>query len=116
MSYDSYSTPLSSRYASKEMSSLFSTRTRFSTWRELWYNLALAEKELGIEAITDEALQQLKDNITISDEDIDAAKKQEAIVRHDVMSHVHVYGLAAPKAAGIIHLGATSCFVTDNAD
>jgi adenylosuccinate lyase len=116
MSNDTYSTPLSSRYASKEMSELFSLRTRYSTWRQLWYTLAVAEKELGIDAITDEAIQQLKDNITVTDEDIQEASEQEAIVRHDVMSHVHVYGLKAPSAAGIIHLGATSCYVTDNAD
>lgn len=113
---DSYSTPLSSRYASKEMSQLFSPRTRYSTWRKLWYTLAVAEKELGITAITDEAIAELKANLTVTDEDLVEAAKQEAIVRHDVMAHVHVYGLKAPKAAGIIHLGATSCFVTDNAD
>lgn len=113
---DSYSTPLSSRYASKEMSQLFSPRTRYSTWRELWYTLAVAEKELGISAVTDEALEQMKANLVVSDEDLVEAAKQEAIVRHDVMAHVHVYGLKAPSAAGIIHLGATSCFVTDNAD
>ncbi|CAN6600500.1 hypothetical protein TRVA0_001S08944 [Trichomonascus vanleenenianus] len=114
--YDTYSTPLSSRYASKEMAALFSPRTRYSTWRELWYNLAIAEKELGITAVTDEALEQMKKHLIISDEEIDAATKQEAIVRHDVMAHVHVFGQSAPAAAGIIHLGATSCFVTDNAD
>ncbi|ODQ64060.1 Adenylosuccinate lyase [Nadsonia fulvescens var. elongata DSM 6958] len=114
--HDKYLTPLSSRYASKEMSELFSTRTRYSTWRKLWYNLAIAEKELGIKAITDEALEQLKANMIVTDQEIEDATKQEAIVRHDVMSHVHVYGITAPAAAGIIHLGATSCFVTDNAD
>lgn len=113
---DSYATPLSSRYASKEMSSLFSMRTRFSTWRELWYNLAIAEKELGIKAITDEAIAQMKEHLVISDEEIDDASKEEAIVRHDVMAHVHTFGKTCPAAAGIIHLGATSCFVTDNAD
>lgn len=113
---DSYQTPLSSRYASKEMSSLFSMKNRYSTWRKLWYNLAVAEKELGITQITDEALEQLKANQEITDDEIAEATKQEAIVRHDVMSHVHVYGITAPAAAGIIHLGATSCFVTDNAD
>lgn len=113
---DSYSTPLSSRYASKEMSQLFSLRTRYSTWRELWYALAISEKELGITAVTDEALEQMKAHLEVTDEDIEEATKQEAIVRHDVMSHVHVYGLRAPAAAGIIHLGATSCYVTDNAD
>lgn len=115
-SNDKYLTPLSSRYASKEMSQLFSMRTRYSTWRKLWLNLAIAEKELGITAISDEAIEQLRANVEITDEEIDAATKQEAIVRHDVMSHVHVYGESAPAAAGIIHLGATSCFVTDNAD
>lgn len=113
---DTYQTPLSSRYASKEMSSLFSMKTRYSTWRKLWYNLAVAEKELGITQITDEALEQLKAHQQITDDEIAEATKQEAIVRHDVMSHVHAYGLTAPAAAGIIHLGATSCFVTDNAD
>lgn len=114
--YDSYQTPLSSRYASKEMSQLFSLRTRYSTWRKLWLNLAIAEKELGITAVTQEAINQMKKHIDITDEEIEAATKQEAIVRHDVMSHVHVFGETCPAAAGIIHLGATSCFVTDNAD
>ncbi|KAK9355957.1 L-Aspartase-like protein [Lipomyces doorenjongii] len=98
------------------MSGLFSPRTRYSTWRKLWLNLAIAEKQLGLTAITDEAIEQLRAHVTITDEEIDAASAQEKIVRHDVMSHVHVYGIAAPAAAGIIHLGATSCFVTDNAD
>ncbi|KAJ8104126.1 L-Aspartase-like protein [Lipomyces tetrasporus] len=98
------------------MSSLFSPRTRYSTWRKLWLNLAIAEKQLGLTAITDEAIDQLRAHVTITDEEIDAASAQEKIVRHDVMSHVHVYGVAAPAAAGVIHLGATSCFVTDNAD
>ncbi|ODV92775.1 hypothetical protein CANCADRAFT_30826 [Tortispora caseinolytica NRRL Y-17796] len=114
-SYDSYQTPLATRYASKEMSNLFSLKTRYSTWRKLWLNLAIAEQELGLN-ITDEAIEQLKAHVDITDEEIVAAEKQEAIVRHDVMSHVHVYGVSAPAAAGIIHLGATSCFVTDNAD
>ncbi|KAK9389946.1 L-Aspartase-like protein [Lipomyces mesembrius] len=98
------------------MSGLFSPRTRYSTWRKLWLNLAIAEKQLGLTAITDEAIEQLRAHVTITDEEIDDASAQEKIVRHDVMSHVHVYGVAAPAAAGIIHLGATSCFVTDNAD
>ncbi|KAK9456700.1 L-Aspartase-like protein [Dipodascopsis uninucleata] len=114
--FDSYSSPLSSRYASKEMSELFSPRTRYSTWRKLWLNLAIAEKQLGLTAITDEAIEQLSAHVTITDDEINAASAQEKIVRHDVMSHVHVYGETAPAAAGIIHLGATSCFVTDNAD
>lgn len=98
------------------MSHLFSAEMRYSTWRKLWYNLALAEKELGIPNISDEALQQMKEHLTITPEGIDGATKQEAIVRHDVMSHVHQFGIECPAAAGIIHLGATSCFVTDNAD
>ncbi|KAK9382592.1 L-Aspartase-like protein [Kockiozyma suomiensis] len=115
-SFDSYSSPLSSRYASKEMSALFSPRTRYSTWRKLWLTLAIAEKQLDLSAITDEAIEQLRAHVEITDDEIRAASEQEKIVRHDVMSHVHVYGVAAPAAAGIIHLGATSCYVTDNAD
>ncbi|CAI8495418.1 unnamed protein product [Pichia kudriavzevii] len=113
---DSYLTPLSSRYASKEMSHIFSIRNRFSTWRKLWYNLAIAEKELGLDIITDEAIAQMKEHLVITDEEIEAAKIEESKVRHDVMAHVHVFGETCPAASGIIHLGATSCFVTDNAD
>lgn len=116
MSNDKYATPLSSRYASEEMSKVFSLRNRFSTWRKLWYNLAIAEKELGLDVITDEAIEELGKHLDITDEEIAAASVEEAKVRHDVMAHVHTYGETAPKAAGIIHLGATSCFVTDNAD
>lgn len=114
--FDKYSTPLSARYASKEMSSIFSTRNRFSTWRKLWLNLAIAEKELGLDVVTDEAIEQMKKNLIITDEELAKASRQEAIVRHDVMAHVHTFGETCPAAAGIIHLGATSCFVTDNAD
>ncbi|SMN22653.1 similar to Saccharomyces cerevisiae YLR359W ADE13 Adenylosuccinate lyase, catalyzes two steps in the 'de novo' purine nucleotide biosynthetic pathway [Maudiozyma saulgeensis] len=114
--FDKYATPLSSRYASKEMSAVFSLRNRFSTWRKLWLNLAIAEKELGLDVITDAAIEQMKQHLTITDEEIAAASKQEAIVRHDVMAHVHTFGESCPDAAGIIHLGATSCYVTDNAD
>ncbi|QPG75315.1 adenylosuccinase ade13 [Brettanomyces nanus] len=113
---DIYLTPLSSRYASKEMSQIFSMRNRYSTWRKLWYNLAKAEQLMGLDVITDEALEQMSQHFIITDEEIDAAKKEEARVRHDVMAHVHVFGETCPAAAGIIHLGATSCFVTDNAD
>ncbi|KAH3673564.1 hypothetical protein WICMUC_003671 [Wickerhamomyces mucosus] len=116
MSNDKYATPLSSRYASEEMSKIFSLRNRFSTWRKLWLNLAIAEQELGLSVITDEAIEEMKKNLEITDEQIVAASKEEAIVRHDVMAHVHVFGDVCPNAAGIIHLGATSCFVTDNAD
>ena len=114
--FDKYSTPLSSRYASQEMSAVFSLRNRFSTWRKLWLNLAIAEKELGLDVISDAAIEQMKAHLTITDEEIAAASKQEAIVRHDVMAHVHTFGETCPDAAGIIHLGATSCYVTDNAD
>lgn len=116
MSYDKYSTPLSSRYASEEMSKIFSLRNRFSTWRKLWLNLAIAEKEVGLPMITDEAIKEMQAHLEITDEEIEAASKEEAIVRHDVMAHVHVFGKTCPSAAGIIHLGATSCYVTDNAD
>lgn len=114
--FDKYTTPLSSRYASKEMSAVFSLRNRFSTWRKLWLNLAIAEKELGLDVINDAAIEQMKQHLSITDEEIAAASEQEAIVRHDVMAHVHTFGESCPDAAGIIHLGATSCYVTDNAD
>ena len=114
--YDKYSTPLSSRYASEEMSKIFSLRNRFSTWRKLWLNLAIAEKEVGLSVITDEAIEQMKQHLEITDKEIQDAAVEEAKVRHDVMAHVHVFGETCPLADGIIHLGATSCFVTDNAD
>ncbi|RCK62263.1 Adenylosuccinate lyase [Candida viswanathii] len=114
--YDKYSTPLSSRYASEEMSRIFSLRNRFSTWRKLWLNLAIAEQEVGLSVITDSAIEQMKQHLEITDEEIQAAAVEEAKVRHDVMAHVHVFGETCPEAAGIIHLGATSCYVTDNAD
>lgn len=108
--YDKYSTPLSSRYASEEMSKIFSLRNRFSTWRKLWLNLAIAEKEVGLSVITDEAIEQMKQHLEITDKEIQDAAVEEAKVRHDVMAHVHVFGETCPLAAGIIHLGATSCF------
>ena len=110
---DLYSTPLNSRYASKEMSYIFSEDMKFSTWRKLWVALAEAEKELGLD-ITNEQIKELKDNIYNINYD-DAIKKEKE-VRHDVMSHVYAYGLQCPKAKGIIHLGATSCYVGDNTD
>ncbi|KAL5611513.1 hypothetical protein BROUX41_000893 [Berkeleyomyces rouxiae] len=113
--YDSYETPLGARYASKEMMELFSARTRVSTWRQLWVWLAEAEKELGLE-FTDEQIQQLRDNVNITDEGFKVAAEEEKRRRHDVMAHVYAFGQVAPKAAGIIHVGATSCYVTDNAD
>ncbi|KAL7415781.1 L-Aspartase-like protein [Mrakia frigida] len=112
---DSYQTPLSSRYASKEMSHLFSNSVRFGTWRNLWLNLAIAEKELGL-PIPDEAIEQMKANLTLDEDQFKLAAEEEKKRRHDVMAHVHTFGLVAPAAAGIIHLGATSCYVTDNAD
>ncbi|KAJ2808897.1 adenylosuccinase ade13 [Coemansia guatemalensis] len=109
-----YQSPLTSRYASPEMAANFSNNKRFGTWRRLWYNLAQAEKQLGLPGITDEALEEMSANLDNIDYEVAAAEEKRR--RHDVMAHVHTFGLAAPKAAGIIHLGATSCFVTDNAD
>ena len=108
-----YSTPLNSRYASKEMSYIFSDDMKFSTWRKLWVALAEGEKELGLN-ITDEQIKELKAHI--NDINYDEAAKREKEVRHDVMSHVYAYGLQCPNAKGIIHLGATSCYVGDNTD
>ncbi|EIW74768.1 adenylosuccinate lyase [Coniophora puteana RWD-64-598 SS2] len=113
--YETYSTPLASRYASKEMSSLFSPATRFRTWRQLWLNLALAEKQLGL-PIPDDAIAQMRANLDLTPEQFAVAAEEERKRRHDVMAHVHTFGTVAPAAAGIIHLGATSCYVTDNAD
>ena len=110
---DLYSTPLNSRYASKEMSYIFSDDMKFSTWRKLWVALAECEKELGLN-ITDEQIEELKAHIY--DINYEEATKREKEVRHDVMSHVYAYGLQCPKAKGIIHLGATSCYVGDNTD
>lgn len=106
-----YESPLTSRYASEEMQSLFSPDTKFKTWRKLWIALAETEKKLGLD-ITQEQIDELKK--FKDDINYDVAKKREKEVRHDVMSHVYAYGLQCPKAAGIIHLGATSCFVGDN--
>ncbi|EMC94061.1 hypothetical protein BAUCODRAFT_124795 [Baudoinia panamericana UAMH 10762] len=114
--YDTYQNPLNSRYCSQRMKYIFSPRNRFSTWRELWIFLAESERELGLEGITTEAIQQLKDHALIQDHEFETAAIEEKRRRHDVMAHVHTYGLAAPAAAGIIHWGATSCYVTDNAD
>ncbi|WP_315114817.1 adenylosuccinate lyase [uncultured Clostridium sp.] len=108
-----YNSPLSKRYASKEMSYIFSEEKKFKTWRKLWYILAECEKELGLN-ITDEQLEELKANMDNINYDI--AEEKEKEIRHDVMSHVYAYGVQCPKAKGIIHLGATSCFVGDNTD
>lgn len=111
--YTTYTSPLSERYPSKEMKYLFSPEKKFRTWRQLWIALAESEKELGLD-ITDAQIQELKEHA--DDINYDVAKEREKIVRHDVMSHVYAYGEQCPNAKGIIHLGATSCFVGDNTD
>ncbi len=108
-----YETPLSSRYASEYMLKLFSADTRYRTWRQLWVALAQAEMELGL-PVTKEQVDELAAHT--EDIDYECVRQREKEVRHDVMAHVYAYGKVAPKAAGIIHLGATSCYVTDNAD
>ena len=113
MSYDRYVSPLSERYASKEMQYVFSPDKKFKTWRRLWIALAETEKELGL-SITQEQIDELKAHA--EDINYEVAKEREKVVRHDVMSHVYAYGQQCPKAKGIIHLGATSCYVGDNTD
>lgn len=110
---DTYENPLISRYASREMSYLFSDEKKFSTWRKLWVALAEAEKELGLN-INDEQINEMRENIYNIDYDLAAKKEKE--FRHDVMAHVHTFGTACPKAMPIIHLGATSMYVVDNTD
>lgn len=114
-SFESWQSPLSGRYASKEMASLFSNATRFSTWRTLWLHLATAERELGLD-IPQDAIEQMKKSLTLDERQMKLAAEEEKRRRHDVMAHVHTFGLVAPAAAPYIHLGATSCYVTDNAD
>ena len=119
MSTDRYESPLSERYASREMQYIFSPDMKFRTWRRLWIALAETEKELGLSqngkpVITEEQIQELKAHA--EDINYEVAKAREKEVRHDVMSHVYAYGQQCPKAAGIIHLGATSCYVGDNTD
>ncbi len=119
MSTDRYESPLSERYASREMQYIFSPDMKFRTWRKLWIALAETEKELGLSqngrpVITDEQIEELKAHA--EDINYEVAKAREKEVRHDVMSHVYAYGQQCPKAAGIIHLGATSCYVGDNTD
>ena len=113
MSNDRYTSPLSERYASKEMQYIFSPDKKFRTWRKLWIALAETEKELGLD-ITEEQIEELKAHA--DDINYDVAKEREKVVRHDVMSHVYAYGKQCPNAKGIIHLGATSCYVGDNTD
>ena len=110
---DTYETPLNSRYASREMQYIFSPDRKFTTWRKLWIALAESEMELGL-PITQAQVDELKEHV--NDIDYEAARRHEERVRHDVMAHVHAYGDVCPNARGIIHLGATSCYVTDNAD
>ena len=114
MDTDRYVSPLSERYASKEMQYIFSPDMKFSTWRKLWIALAETEMELGLSQITPEMIEEMKAHVT--DINYDVAKEREKLVRHDVMSHVYAYGCQCPKAKGIIHLGATSCYVGDNTD
>ncbi len=119
MSTDRYTSPLSERYASKEMQYIFSRIMKFSTWRKLWIALAETEMELGLSengkpVITQEQIDEMKEHV--NDINYDVAVAREKLVRHDVMSHVYAYGQQCPKAAGIIHLGATSCYVGDNTD
>lgn len=120
MSNDRYTSPLSERYASKEMQYIFSPDKKFKTWRRLWIALAEAENELGLKneqggpAVMKEQIEELKSHA--EDINYEVAKEREKQVRHDVMSHVYAYGQQCPKAAGIIHLGATSCYVGDNTD
>ena len=110
---DRYESPLVVRYASSEMAQLFSMRRRIETWRRLWLELARTERELGL-PITEEQIRDLEEHLT--DIDFACAEQREREVRHDVMAHIYAYGKAAPSAAGILHLGATSCYVTDNGD
>lgn len=111
---DRYVSPLSERYASREMQYIFSQDKKFKTWRELWIALAESEYELGLDSITPEQIEELKAHK--DDINYDVAREREKLVRHDVMSHVYAYGVQCPKAKGIIHLGATSCYVGDNTD
>src|SRR3954471_2138280 len=118
---DVYDTPLVTRYASREMARLWGPQRKFSTWRRLWVALAEAEHELGLTAddgrtplITPEQIVELRAHV--DDVDFAAADRYERQTRHDVMAHIHAYGDAAPRARAIIHVGATSCYVTDNTD
>ena len=111
--HDRYVSPLSERYASREMQYIFSPEKKFCTWRRLWVALAETENELGL-PVTKEQIDELKEHM--DDINFDVAKEREKLVRHDVMSHVYAYGVQCPKAKGIIHLGATSCYVGDNTD
>ena len=110
---NSYESPFCTRYASPEMQYLFSADKKFTTWRRLWVALARAEHKLGL-PVTQAQVEQLEANV--DNIDYDVAREREKVCRHDVMSHVYAYGVACPEAKGIIHLGATSCYVGDNTD
>ncbi|KAI8952304.1 L-Aspartase-like protein [Xylaria longipes] len=114
--FDAYQTVLTRRYCSAAMSNLFSQRSRIGIWRKLWLALAESERALGIDTITMEALEEMKSHLYVTDSDFEIARVEEKKRRHDVMAHVHAFGIVAPAAAGIIHYGATSCYVTDNAE
>ena len=113
MAHENYENPLVTRYASREMSSVWSAQTKFQTWRKLWVMLAEAQHEMGL-AVTQQQVEQLRANV--ANIDFEAARGYEKRLRHDVMAHVHAYGDVCPDARGIIHLGATSCYITDNTD
>src|SRR5687768_9567440 len=113
MNHEQYDNPLIARYASQEMSRLWGPQRKFSTWRGLWLALAEAEAELGL-PISQAQIEQLKQHT--DDIDFAAAEGYERKLRHDVMAHVHAYGDVCPEARGMLHLGATSCYVTDNTD
>lgn len=113
MNNEIYVTPLAGRYPSKEMNKIWSSDSKYSTWRKLWVALAETEKELGID-IKDEQINEMKENVNNIDYDVVAKREKEC--RHDVMAHVYEFGTKCPKAKPIIHLGATSCYVTDNTD
>ena len=112
--YETYESPFCTRYASEEMQFTFSAQKKFSTFRRLWVALARAEMKLGLEQVTQEKVDELEAHI--DDIDFAYAAEEEKKLRHDVMAHVHTYGKCCPKAEGIIHLGATSCYVGDNTD
>ena len=114
MAHDRYISPFSTRYASDEMQYTFSDDNKFRTWRRLWVALARAEMKQGLTNITPEMVAELEAHV--DDINYEVAIEREKLVRHDVMSHVYAYGLQCPKAKGIIHLGATSCYVGDNTD
>ena len=112
--YETYESPLSRRYASEEMKHLFSEKHKIITWRKLWIALAKAQREAGLDIVKKEQIDEMKKQL--ENIDFDFVREKEREIKHDVMAHIHAFGKVAPKAAGIIHLGATSCFVLDNAD